>query len=82
MAVVGQEYPTLVENLLSAVPNLLTYLGLAAAVGIAGSLLVARRVKRQTLGLEPLEIRGLVEHREAMLTASRRACSRWTRRTG
>jgi two-component system, CitB family, sensor kinase len=68
VAVVGQEYPTLLENLRSAVPNLLTYLGLSAAVGIAGSLLVARRVKRQTLGLEPLEIRGLVEHREAMLT--------------
>ena len=29
---------------------------------------LARRVKRQTLGLEPREIRGLVEHREAMLT--------------
>ena len=49
-------------------PNLLTYLGLAGIVGFAGSLLVARRVKRQTLGLEPVEIRGLVEHREAMLT--------------
>jgi two-component system, CitB family, sensor kinase len=67
-AVVGQEYPTLTESLLSAVPNLLTYLGLSAAFGIAGSLLVARRVKQQTLGLEPLEIRGLAEHREAMLT--------------
>jgi two-component system, CitB family, sensor kinase len=68
MAVVGQEYPTVVANLLSAVPNLLTYLGLSAVAGIAGSLLLARRVKRQTLGLEPLEIRGLAEHREAMLT--------------
>ena len=48
-------------------PNLLTYLGLASAIGIGGSLLVARRVKRQTLGLEPLEIAGLVEHRDAML---------------
>ena len=67
-AAVGQEYPSLGENLLSAVPNLLTYLGLAGIVGVAGSLLVARRVKRQTLGLEPVEIRGLVEHREAMLT--------------
>jgi sensor histidine kinase regulating citrate/malate metabolism len=28
---------------------------------------VARRVKRQTLGLEPAEITGLVEHRDAML---------------
>lgn len=67
-AAVGQVYPSLGESLLSAVPNLLTYLGLAGIVGIAGSLLVARRVKRQTLGLEPVEIRGLVENREAMLT--------------
>ena len=49
-AAVGQEYPSLGESLLSAVPNLLTYLGLAGIVGVAGSLLVARRVKRQTLG--------------------------------
>lgn len=68
MVAVGQEYPGLWDDILSAVPYLLTYLGLAGAVGIAGSLLVARRVKRQTLGLEPVEIRGLVEHREAMLT--------------
>ena len=36
-------------------------------LGAAGSLLLARRVKRQTLGLEPSEIAGLVEQREAML---------------
>jgi two-component system CitB family sensor kinase len=65
---VGQQYPTLIEYLISAVPNLVTYLGLAGGLGIGGSLLLARRVKRQTLGLEPREIRGLVEHREAMLT--------------
>jgi len=68
LVAVGRDYPSLGENLLSAVPNMITYLGLAGIVGVAGSLLVARRVKRQTLGLEPLEIRGLVEHREAMLT--------------
>ena len=51
----------------AAAPNLLTYLGLASAIGIVGSLLVARRVKRQTLGMEPTEIAGLVEHRDAML---------------
>jgi sensor histidine kinase regulating citrate/malate metabolism len=55
------------ESLADATPNLLTYLGLASAIGIVGSLLVARRVKRQTLGLEPAEITGLVEHRDAML---------------
>jgi two-component system, CitB family, sensor kinase len=60
-------YPTVVDGLKAATPNLLTYLGLASAIGIVGSLLVARRVKRQTLGLEPREITGLVEHRDAML---------------
>ena len=48
-------------------PNLVTYLGIAGASGVLGSLLLARRVKRQTLGLEPQEITRLVEHREAML---------------
>ena len=37
------------------------------ARGASGSLLLARRVKRQTLGLEPREIAGLVEQREALL---------------
>lgn len=63
----GTEYPTLTDQLLHAVPNLLTYLGLASLLGIGGSLLLARRVKRQTLGLEPDEITRLVENREAML---------------
>ena len=60
-------YPSVMDGLRAAAPNLLTYLGLASAIGIVGSLLVARRVKRQTLGLEPREITGLVEHRDAML---------------
>ena len=56
------------DRLGEAAPNLLIYLGLAGALCVPGSVLVARRVKRQTFGLEPWEIRGLVEHREAMLT--------------
>jgi two-component system CitB family sensor kinase len=64
---VTRMYPTVLDGLRTAAPNLLTYLGLASAIGIGGSLLVARRVKRQTLGLEPAEITGLVEHRDAML---------------
>jgi sensor histidine kinase regulating citrate/malate metabolism len=66
--VVGRNLPGLPERIRAAAPNLLTYLGSASVLGVLGSLLVARRVKRQTLGLEPREIRGLVEHREAMLT--------------
>ncbi len=68
VVVAGRAYPGLGERLRQAAPTLLTYLGLAGAFGVVGSLLVARRVKRQTLGLEPREIRGLVEHREAMLS--------------
>jgi two-component system, CitB family, sensor kinase len=64
---VVRPYPGVLDALADAAPNLLTYLGLASAIGIVGSLLVARRVKRQTLGLEPVEITGLVEHRDAML---------------
>src|SRR5918996_3012310 len=65
--VVTRLYPSVLDGLAAAAPNLLTYLGVASVIGIVGSLLVARRVKRQTLGLEPLEIAGLVEHRDAML---------------
>lgn len=64
---VSHEIPSLLDNLSAAAPNLLTYLGIASVLGVAGSLLLARRVKRQTLGLEPGEITGLVEHRDAML---------------
>jgi two-component system, CitB family, sensor kinase len=67
LVVVGQTYPTLGEQLRSATPNLLTYLLVGTMLGVIGSLLLARRIKRQTLGLEPREIVGLVEHREAML---------------
>jgi sensor histidine kinase regulating citrate/malate metabolism len=67
IAVVGRNYPSVLERLGDAVPNLLTYLGVASVLGVAGSLLLARRVKRQTLGMEPDEITGLVENREAML---------------
>ena len=64
---VSREQPSLLEDLGAVAPNLLVYLGVASGLGVAGSLLVARRVKRQTLGLEPLEITGLVEHRDATL---------------
>lgn len=64
---VTRQHPSVLDGLAAAAPNLLTYLGLASVLGIGGSLLVARRVKRQTLGLEPAEITGLVEHRDAML---------------
>jgi len=48
-------------------PTLLLFLAPALALGVAGSLLLARRIKRLTHGLEPHEIAALLEERQAML---------------
>ncbi|MFG2209522.1 ATP-binding protein [Streptomyces sp. NPDC048638] len=64
---IGEASPTVWQRLSGASWYLLVYLGVASALGVVGSWLLARRVKRQTLGLEPREITGLAEHREAML---------------
>ncbi|TDC34589.1 ATP-binding protein [Micromonospora sp. KC213] len=64
---VGEAAPTWSERLVGASSYLLTYLGIASVLGVVGSWLLARRIKRQTLGLEPREIAGLAEHREALL---------------
>ncbi|WP_320777476.1 ATP-binding protein [Streptomyces sp. CRN 30] len=64
---IGEAYPTVWQRLSGASSYLLAYLGIASGLGVAGSWLLARRVKRQTLGLEPREIAGLAEHREALL---------------
>jgi sensor histidine kinase regulating citrate/malate metabolism len=64
---IAEDFPSAWERLRGASSYLLTYLGIALALGAAGSWLLARRIKRQTLGLEPHEITGLAEHREALL---------------
>ncbi|MGY3200392.1 ATP-binding protein [Streptomyces sp. TE5632] len=64
---IGVADPTVWQRLSGASSYLLAYLGIASGLGVAGSWLLARRVKRQSLGLEPREIAGLAEHREAML---------------
>lgn len=48
-------------------PVLAAWLGGAAAVGVALSVLVARLVRRRTHGLTPQEIEGLLQAREAIL---------------
>src|ERR687890_528673 len=53
VAVVEREYPSTLQRLRAAVPNLVTYLGIAGGLGVLGSLLLAQRVQRQTLGLDP-----------------------------
>ena len=64
---VGSLEERVAEQWRSALPPLLLSLLLALAVGAAGSWLLARRLKRQTFGLEPEEIARLLEQREATL---------------
>jgi two-component system, CitB family, sensor kinase len=58
---------TLSARLRADLPVILIGPGMGLALGIFGSVLLARRIKRRTFGLEPHEIGALVEQREAML---------------
>ncbi|MER7072538.1 ATP-binding protein [Terrabacter sp. NPDC000476] len=64
---VAVHMPSALDRLQGGSAYLPTYLGIALGVGGLGSWLLSRRIRRQTLGLEPAEITGLAESREAML---------------
>lgn len=53
------------------IPLLLLMLGVALLLGGLGSWLLARRVKRQTFGMDPEEMATLYQHRVAMLMSIR-----------
>jgi two-component system CitB family sensor kinase len=55
------------DRLLSELPWLLLFFAGALAIGVVASLLLARRLKRSTFGLELEDIAALVQEREAML---------------
>jgi sensor histidine kinase regulating citrate/malate metabolism len=71
LALVGEVYPTPWAPLLVDVPEAALLLGLAALAGVVGSWLLARRIKKQTHGLEPAEIATLADQREALLYSIR-----------
>jgi two-component system CitB family sensor kinase len=54
-------------KLAQALPTVALSVFLALALGVAGSLWLARRFERQTFGLAPREIAGLLEQRDAVL---------------
>jgi len=54
-------------QLAADLPQLSLYVLAAVGLGVIGSLLLARHLKRQTFGLEPPEIATLLEQREASL---------------
>lgn len=59
--------PTMSAVLLTAVPNLLTYLAAGSVIGLGAVYVLARNIKRQTWGLEPHEIAAIATHRDALL---------------
>jgi len=57
------------ETLKSRLAGLLLAAGIAFAAGAVAAYIGARRIRRQTLGLEPPEIAALYEHRDGLLQA-------------
>ncbi|HEY5855595.1 MAG TPA: sensor histidine kinase [Aldersonia sp.] len=68
---VSDGYPSVWELLTDGGAQLLLYLGIGAALGLVGSYLLARRLDRDTRGLEVAEIASLADHREALLHSIR-----------
>lgn len=71
MVSVGYPEQTVSGQLLAYVPGYALAALCVLALGVIGSLLLARHVKRQIFGLEPYEIAGLLEEREASLQGIR-----------
>lgn len=64
---VGFLQEQLAAKLAQALPTMTLTVLLALALGIGGSLAIARRIERQTFGLGAREIAGLLEQRDAVL---------------
>jgi two-component system, CitB family, sensor kinase len=67
MVSVGFLETAVFSQLLGELPGFAVTVLLALGLGVAGSMLLASRLKRQTFGLEPYQIAGLLEEREASL---------------
>jgi two-component system, CitB family, sensor kinase len=70
---VGFRVANVATAMSSALPSLIGYLLGMLAVGVLAALALARRLKRQTFGLELGEIAALLQEREAMLHGIREA---------
>ncbi|HEX3507803.1 MAG TPA: sensor histidine kinase [Candidatus Dormibacteraeota bacterium] len=67
MVSVGFLEDAVFNQLVKELPGFAATVLLALALGVIGSMLLASRLKRQTFGLEPYEIAGLLEEREASI---------------
>ncbi|HSU03651.1 MAG TPA: ATP-binding protein [Nocardioides sp.] len=71
IAMVAEQYPSWGERARSVLPDLLTFAGLGLGLGVAGSFLLSRLIRRRTRGLEPAAIGALADQREALLHSIR-----------
>jgi two-component system CitB family sensor kinase len=71
IAMVAEEYPSWRERAGSVLPDLAPVLGLGLGLGVAGSFLLSRLIRRRTRGLEPAAIAALADQREALLHSIR-----------
>lgn len=71
MVSVGVLSVTVAEAFRERTPAVLLGSALAMGLGAIGAWFLARRIRKQTLGLEPAEIAALLERREAMLLGIR-----------
>ena len=67
MVSVGFLETAVFDQLVAELPGFALTVLLALGLGVIGSMLLASRLKRQTFGLEPYEIAGLLEEREASI---------------
>ena len=63
IVVVAEEYPSVAELARRIIPGFATFLGLGLGLGVAGSWLLSRLIRRRTRGLEPAEIAALADQR-------------------
>ncbi|MFE6649570.1 ATP-binding protein [Nocardioides sp. NPDC057772] len=71
VVVVTEDYPPLTERIARTWADAVTVLLAGLALGVLGSLLLARLIKRRTRGLEPRDIAALADHREGLLRSIR-----------
>ena len=71
LVLVEQRYPSVWQRLTDSAADLAVFLGVGTLLGVLGTYVVSRVVKRRTGGLGASEISRLADHREALLHSIR-----------